>query len=139
MISPDTYTELPFLSLCGGVRVGGVGGLWGREGGGVKPPLYLLSPQRDYVRNAGNLTDPRVSRYGSQRSCPLTFWERPSYLKLDTGRPPRRGKPGRTKIHSPTHFQSLTGATLPDHRAFVAKSAAQILSGSHRNSLKTLY
>lgn len=30
----------------------------------------------------------------------LTFWEQPSYLKLDTGRPPCCGKAGRTKIHS---------------------------------------
>lgn len=61
VISSDTGTVFPLLSLCEGVR------------GGSLNPLYLLSPQRDYVKNSRNSTDPKVSRYGS---CPLTFWER---------------------------------------------------------------
>lgn len=44
-----------WVEVCVCVCVKVWGGVWA-----LKPPLYLLSPQREYVRNAGNLTDPWV-------------------------------------------------------------------------------
>lgn len=43
----------------------------------------------------------------------LTFWEQPSYLKLDTGRPPCCGKAGRTKIHATGEGGTPTTTTRP--------------------------
>lgn len=89
----------PILNLCGGVR------------GGLLNPSLFAFPSKGLCEECGEFNWSLSVPVWLPAPLPAHVLGTADYLKLDTGWPPRRGKPGGTKIHSRKCLQRISSLT----------------------------